>query len=114
MGESLVGLSHLEGIFLLLDGGTGILKSIKEFTGESFGHGFTFAAAENYEAGMLKAETTEMDKFLAVMRQRLEETQEELEKIMEQIQNIYSDIAAIINSAIDTESEIAKQMGQMA
>ena len=46
MSKGFVGLSHLEGIFLLLDGGTGILKSIKEFTGESFGHGFTFAKAE--------------------------------------------------------------------
>lgn len=72
------------------------------------------AAAENYKAGMLKAETTEMDKFLAVMRQRLEESQEELEKILQQIQNVYSDIAAIINSAIDTQSEIARQVGQMA
>lgn len=96
-------------------------KSIQggaQIVGGAIGIGATVAggvaAAENYKAGMLKAETTEMDKFLAVMRQRLEETQEELEKIMEQIQNIYSDIAAIINSAIDTESEIAKQMGQMA
>ena len=55
-----------------------------------------------------------MEKFLAVMKQQLEESQEELEKILEQIQNIYSDIAAIINSAIDTESEIAQKMGQMA
>ena len=72
------------------------------------------AAAQNYKAGELQAETTEMEKFLAVMRQQLEESQEELERILEQIQNIYSDIAAIINSAIDTETEIAQKMGQMA
>lgn len=94
------------------------IQSGAQIAGGALGVGTTLAsgvaAAENYKAGMLKAETTEMDKFLAVMRQRLEETQEELERIMEQIQNIYSDIAAIINSAIDTESEIAKQMGQMA
>lgn len=94
------------------------IQSGAQFAGGVLGIGTTvaggFAAAENYKAGMLKAETSEMDKFLAVMRQQLEESQEELERILEQIQGIYSDIAAIINSAIDTETEIAKQMGQMA
>ena len=94
------------------------IQSGAQMAGSALGVGSTFAggvaAAENYKAGALKAETTEMDKFLAVMRQQLEESQEELDKILEQIQGIYSDIAAIINSAIDTESEIARQMGRMA
>ena len=72
------------------------------------------ATGENYKAGMLQGETKEMEKFLAVMHQRLEESQEELERILEQIQNMYSDIAAIINSEIDAESEIAEKIGRMA
>lgn len=94
------------------------VQSGAQFAGGVLGVGSTVAggaaAVENYKAGELKAETAEMDKFLAVMRQQLEESQEELEKILGQIQNIYSDIAAIINSAVDTQTEIASQIGQMA
>jgi hypothetical protein len=93
-------------------------QSAAQFTAGGLGLGTTVAggvaAAQNYKSGELQAETTEMEKFLAVMQQQLEESQEELEKILEQIQNIYSDIAAIINSAIDTETEIAQKIGQMA
>jgi hypothetical protein len=94
------------------------IQSGAQFAAGALGIGTTIAggvaAAENYKSGELQAETTEMEKFLAVMRQQLEESQEELEKILGQVQNIYSDIAAIINSAIDTETEIAQKMGQMA
>ena len=72
------------------------------------------AGVMNYKSGMLQSETTEMEKFLAVMQQQLEESQEELERIMSQIQNVYADISAIINSSIDTENEIAAKIGQMA
>jgi nitrate reductase assembly molybdenum cofactor insertion protein NarJ len=72
------------------------------------------STSANYKSMELQADTTEMEKFMAVMQQQLEESQEELEKILSQVQNIYSDIAAIINSAIDTETEIAQKMGQMA
>jgi hypothetical protein len=68
----------------------------------------------NYKSGMLQSETTEMEKFLAVMQQQLEESQEELERILSQIQDVYTDISAIINSSIDTENEIASKIGQMA
>ena len=68
----------------------------------------------NYKSGMLQSETTEMEKFLAVMQQQLEESQEELERILSQIQDVYADISAIINSSIDTENEIAAKIGQMA
>ena len=72
------------------------------------------AGVMNYKSGMLQSETTEMEKFLAVMQQQLEESQEELERIMSQIQDVYADISAIINSSIDTENEIAAKIGQMA
>ena len=72
------------------------------------------AGVMNYKSGMLQSETTEMEKFLAVMQQQLEESQEELEWILSQIQDVYTDISAIINSSIDTENEIAAKIGQMA
>ena len=72
------------------------------------------AGVMNYKSGMLQSETTEMEKFLAVMQQQLDESQEELERIMSQIQDVYADISAIINSSIDTENEIAAKIGQMA
>jgi septal ring factor EnvC (AmiA/AmiB activator) len=72
------------------------------------------AGVMNYKSGMLQSETTEMEKFLAVMQQQLEESQEELERILSQIQDVYTDISAIINSSIDTENEIAAKIGQMA
>jgi hypothetical protein len=72
------------------------------------------AGVMNYKSGMLQSETTEMEKFLAVMQQQLEESQEELERILSQIQDVYTDISAIINSSIDTENEIVSKIGQMA
>lgn len=94
------------------------IQSGAQFLAGTLGVGTTIAggvaAAENYKSGMLKAETMEMEKFLAVMQQRLEESQEELERILSQIQNVYTDISAIINSSIDTENEIANKIGQMA
>ena len=72
------------------------------------------AAAMNYKSNSIQADVTELEKFMATMQQMLEESQEELERILSQIQDIYSDIAAIINSSIDTENEIASKMGQMA
>lgn len=72
------------------------------------------AAAMNYQSNSIQADVTELEKFMATMQQMLEESQEELERILSQIQDIYSDISAIINSSIDTENEIASKMGQMA
>lgn len=73
-----------------------------------------YAGVQNYKATMLQSETTETEKFMAMMQQQISESQEELEKILSQIQSCYGDIAAIINSSIDTEKEIAEKTGQMA
>jgi nitrate reductase assembly molybdenum cofactor insertion protein NarJ len=72
------------------------------------------STSANYKSTELQADTTEMEKFMAVMQQQLEESQEELERILSQIQDLYTDVAAIINSSIDTENEIVTKMGQMA
>lgn len=71
------------------------------------------ASLDQYNAALAKADVSEMDKFLAIMRQRLEESQEELEQIIRQIQETLSAIVEILDSATDVESEIANQMGMV-
>lgn len=67
-----------------------------------------------YQAGMSQADVTETEKFLAALKQRMEESQEELEAILQALQNGISQIAALIASATDTSDEIASKIGQMA
>lgn len=69
---------------------------------------------KGYEAGMSQADVSESKKFLEMMRQQLEESQEELKALLEQIQGVYADIVAILNSEVDTQREIAKNIGSMA
>lgn len=72
------------------------------------------AAVQQYNAGTAKADVSEMEKFLALMRQRLDESQEELEQILQQIQNAIAVVVEIISSATDVESEIANNIGSNA
>jgi hypothetical protein len=67
-----------------------------------------------YRAGMSQAEATETEKFMAALKQRMEESQEELEAILQAIQNAISQIADMLSSATDTSDEIARNIGQMA
>ena len=67
-----------------------------------------------YKAGMSQADVTETEKFIAALKQRMEESEEELEAILQAIQNGISQIADLLSSATDTSDEIAKQTGQMA
>lgn len=73
-----------------------------------------YASYRGYESGMAQADVTEAKKFLALMRQKLEETQEELQAILDRIQDVYSNIIAILKSETDTQNEIARQIGAMA
>ena len=61
-----------------------------------------------------KADTTELEKFITQLQQRLEESQEELQALLEQIESGISEIAQMVGSATDTSSEIAQNIGQMA
>ena len=67
-----------------------------------------------YKSEGAKADTTELAKFITMLQQRLEESQEELQKILEQIQSGIGEIAQMISSATDTSTEIAQNIGQMA
>lgn len=67
-----------------------------------------------YKAGMSQADVTETEKFLAQLKQRMEESEEELQAILEAIQNGIAQIAELIGSATNTSEEIARNIGQMA
>ncbi len=71
-------------------------------------------AYQNYKAGMSQADLTETEKYMAIIQQRLDEAEEELQAILEQIQNLVGQIAQLLSSETDTVDEIAMQMGQMA
>lgn len=71
-------------------------------------------AYDSYKAGMSQSEVTESEKFLAALRQQLEESQDELQAILEALQNGVSQVLDIISSATDTNAEIAGRIGDMA
>ena len=61
-----------------------------------------------------KADVTELEKFITALQQRLDESEEELQKILEMIQSNIGQIAGMLSSATDTSSEIARNLGAMA
>lgn len=71
-------------------------------------------AYQGYKAGMSQADVTETEKYLALIRQKLEESQDELQQILEAIQACIGQLADLLSSATDTSEEIAQQIGQMA
>ena len=73
----------------------------------------TAATATGYKSDMAQADLTELEKIMAELQRRLDESEEELNAILEAIQNALGQIAAILTSATDTQSEIAGQIGQM-
>jgi hypothetical protein len=61
-----------------------------------------------------KADTTEMEKFIQELQNRLEQSSEELQALLEQIQSGIGTIAQMISSSTDTSDEIANNLGAMA
>ena len=61
-----------------------------------------------------KADVTELEKFITMLQQRLDESQEELQILLQQIESGIGKIAELIASATDTSDEIARNLGQMA
>ena len=72
------------------------------------------ATATNYKAQMAQADVTELEKIMMMLQQRLDESEQELNEILEAIQNSIGQIAELLSSETDTQSEIATQIGQMA
>ena len=61
-----------------------------------------------------KADTKELEKFITQLQQRLDESQEELQRILEQIESGIGTIAQMISSSTDTSDEISRNLGAMA
>ncbi len=94
------------------------VSSITAIAGTAVGAGSLTAGAVStglgYKAEMSQADLSELEKIMAELQRRLEESEEELNAILEAIQNGLGQIAAILASATDTQTEIASQIGQMA
>ncbi|MCR5413983.1 MAG: type III secretion system translocon subunit SctE [Kiritimatiellae bacterium] len=73
-----------------------------------------YTAKINYDSGNAQADVSEAEKFLEIMRQRLAESEEELNQILQSLQNGISDVAELIASHTDTAASIARNIGQMA
>ena len=67
-----------------------------------------------YRSEDSKADTSELEKFMTMLQQRLDESQEELQQLLQQIQAGVGMIAQMISSATDTSDEIAQNIGAMA
>ena len=67
-----------------------------------------------YRSDDAKADVMELQKFITMLQQRLDESEEELQLIVEQIQSAIGKIADLISSATDQSAEIANNIGQMA
>jgi hypothetical protein len=71
-------------------------------------------AYQNYQAGMSQADVKETEKVIAALKQRLEESEEELEAILQQLQAAVAQVAELLSSATNTSDEIAQNIGAMA
>ena len=67
-----------------------------------------------YRSETSKADTTEMEKFIKTLQQRLDECEEELQRIVELMQSNIGTIAQMLSSATDTSTEISQNIGAMA
>ncbi len=67
-----------------------------------------------YRSDDAKADVMELQKFITMLQQILDESEEELQQIVEQIQSAIGKIADLISSATDQSAEIANNIGQMA
>ena len=67
-----------------------------------------------YRSDDSKADVMELQKFITMLQQRLDESEEELQLIVEQLQSAITKIADLISSATDQSAEIANNIGQMA
>ena len=61
-----------------------------------------------------QADVTDLEKFIAMLQQRLDESNEELKLILQQIEAGLGKIVELLVSATDTSNEIAQNIGAMA
>lgn len=68
----------------------------------------------SFQSQSAQADTTELEKFMTMLQQRLAESQEELQQLLQLVQNGIGIIADMISSATDTSNEISQNIGAMA
>ena len=67
----------------------------------------------SYDSSNAGADVKETNRYMAIIQQMLEESQEELQQILDQIQALFNQIVAIIQSKTDTGNAIVENMNQM-
>jgi hypothetical protein len=94
------------------------IQTITQLSGTVVGIGGMASGAVStgltYDAEKSRADVTELQKFITMMQQQLEESEEELQQLLQMIQQSIGQIAELITSATDTSSEIAQNIGAMA
>ena len=61
-----------------------------------------------------KADLMELEKFITMLQQQLDESEEELQQLLQMIESALGRVAELIGSATDTSNEIAEKIGDMA
>lgn len=70
-------------------------------------------AVLNYDAAEASAEVNDVNKFMAILQQLLDENKEELEEILQQIQALFNQLIEIVQSKTETGNTIVENMNQM-
>ena len=61
-----------------------------------------------------KADLMELEKFITMLQQQLDESEEELQQLLQMIESALGKVAELIGSSTDTSREIAEKIGEMA
>ena len=67
----------------------------------------------SYDSSNAGADVKETNRYMAIIQQMLEESQEELQQILDQIQALFNQLVAIIQSKTDTGNLIVENMNHM-
>ncbi len=89
---------------------TQILNLTLALTSSGVGIAQTVYGKDAAEAG---AEVKDINRFMALLQQMLDESKDELQQIMDQLQSVFSKLVAIIQSKTDTGNLIMQNLSQM-
>ncbi len=67
----------------------------------------------NYDSAEAGAEVKDVNRYMAILQQMLDESEEELQQILDQIQALFNQLVAIVQSKTDTGNIIVQNMSQM-
>ena len=90
--------------------GTQIANIAMGLTGAGVGFAQT---SYNYDAANASADVKDVNRYMAILQQMLDESQEELQQILDQLQSLFSQLVAIIQSKTDTGNMIVENMTKM-